>query len=217
MDKKTPASGIRPRERIMDAAVRLFSQKGYAAVGVREIAAEAGVNISMISYYFEGKVGILRAIMESFFEGYLKVFDVPEADSKSAEECAREIMGGLVGYVRSNLDLALVAYNELPLEVPEIAEIKVEWVKRMLKRAAWILMRLGLDPEDGIQIGVVGPTLFSMVMMHFRIRPIQRVVFGLKFDDAYYERFVQTASTLFLDGIHGIADRKTALKRKQNE
>jgi hypothetical protein len=73
---------------------------------------------------------------------------------------------------------------------------------------------LGLDPEDGIQIGVVGPTLFSMVMMHFRIRPIQQVVFGLKFDDAYYERFVQTATTLFLDGIHGIAGLNTALKKE---
>ena len=205
MDKRTPESETQPRERILEAAVRLFSQKGYAAVGVRELAAEAGVNISMISYYFEGKMGVLRAIMKSFFEGYLKVFDVPDADQKSAEVCAGEIMGSLVRYVRNNLDLALVAYNELPLEVPEIAEIKVEWVKRMLKRASWILIRLGLDPEDGIQIGVVGPTLFSMVMMHFRIRPIQRLVFGLKFDDVYYERFVQTATTLLLDGIHGLA------------
>ncbi len=205
--KTKPEGEMEPRERILAAAVPLFAQKGYAAVGVREIAAAGGVNISMISYYFEGKVGILKAIMASFFEDYLKVFDVPDADSKSAEDCAREIVGGLVRYVRDNLDLALVAYNELPLEVPEIAEIKVEWVKRMLKRASWILVRLGLDPKDGIQIGVVGPTLFSLVMMHFRIRSIQRVVFGLRFDDAFYERFVQTAATLFLDGIHGIASQ----------
>ncbi|MFA9454273.1 MAG: TetR family transcriptional regulator [Candidatus Aminicenantaceae bacterium] len=210
MGKKTLESDKEPRDRILEVAVRLFAQKGYAAVGVREIAGTAGVNISMISYYFEGKVGILKVIMGTFFEDYLKVFDVPEAESKSAEACALEIMRNLVGYVRANTDLALVAFNELPLEVPEIAEIKVEWVKRMLKRASWILVRLGLDPADGVQVGVVGPTLFSMVMMHFRIRHIQREVFGLDFDDAYYERFVSTASTLFLDGIHGIAAKNTA-------
>lgn len=209
MGKKTLESDKEPRDRILEVAVRLFAQKGYAAVGVREIAGAAGVNISMISYYFEGKVGILKAIMESFFEDYLKVFDIPDADSKSAEACAYEIMDRLVRYVRGNLNLAMVAYNELPLEVPEIAEIKVEWVKRMLKRASWILVRLGLDPVDGIQIGVVGPTLFSIVMMHFRIRPIQRMVFGLRFDDAYYERFVRTATTLFLDGIHGLAAKES--------
>ena len=209
MTKNLPGKEIEPRDRILEAAIPLFAHKGYAAVGVREIAAASGVNISMISYYFEGKVGILKAIMESFFEGYLKVFDVPDADSRSAEDCAREIIGRMVRYIRDNIDLALVAYNELPLEVTEIAEIKLQWVKRMLKQASWILVRLGLDPRDGIQIGVVGPTLFSMVMMHFRIRSIQRVVFGLRFDDAYYERFVQTAATLFLDGIHGIAAQNT--------
>lgn len=209
MTKNLPGKEIEPRDRILEAAIPLFAQKGYAAVGVREIAAASGVNISMISYYFKGKVGILKAIMESFFEGYLKVFDVPEADHKSAEDCAREIIGRMVRYIRDNIDLALVAYNELPLEVTEIAEIKLQWVKRMLQQASWILVRLGLDPRDGIQIGVVGPTLFSMVMMHFRIRSIQHVVFGLRFDDAYYERFVQTAATLFLDGIHGIAAQNT--------
>jgi len=210
MGKKASESDLVPRERILESAVRLFAQKGYAAVGIREIAGAADVNISMISYYFEGKVGILKTIMDSFFKDYLKVFDIPEAEGKSAEACAYEIMGNLVGYVRDNLDLALVAYNELPLEVPEIAEIKVEWVKSMLKRASWILVRMGLDPADGAQIGVVGPTLFSMVMMHFRIRSIQRGVFGLRFDDAYYEHFIRTASTLFLDGIHGLAAQNTA-------
>jgi hypothetical protein len=48
-----------------------------------------------------------------------------------------------------------------------------------------------------------------MVMMHFRIRPIQRMVFGLRFDDAYYERFVRIATTLFLDGIHGLAAKES--------
>ena len=209
MTKNLPGKEIEPRDRILEAAIPLFAQKGYAAVGVREIAAASGVNISMISYYFEGKVGILKAIMDSFFEGYLKVFDVPDADSRSAEDCAREIIGRMVRYIRDNIDLALVAYNELPLEVTEIAEIKLQWVKRMLKQASWILVRLGLDPRDGIQIGVVGPTLFSIIMMHFRIRSIQREVFGLRFDDAYYERFVQTAATLFLDGIHGLAAQNT--------
>ncbi len=207
MADKPSESDREPRQRILDAAVRLFAQKGFAAVGVREIAAEAGVNISMISYYFEGKVGILRAIMEAFFEGYLKILDVPDADAKSAEACAFEIMDSLVRYVRENTELALVAYNELPLEVPEIAELKVDWIKRMIKHASWILTRFGLDPADGIRIGMIGPTLFSLVIMHFRIRSIQRLVFGFSFDDAYYEEFTRTAATFFLDGIHGLVAR----------
>ncbi len=199
-----------PRQRILDAAIRLFSQKGFAAVGVREIAREAGVNLSMISYYYEGKVGILKAIMETFFQGYVQVFDIPDAGQKTPDACAHEIFASIVRFVRRNLELSLVAYNELPLEVPEIAQLKADWVKRMIKRAAWIMERFGLDPSDGIKVGVVGPTLFSMIMMHFRIRAIQQQVFGLRFDDAYYELFTRAGVTFFLDGLRGLAAQNTS-------
>ena len=62
-----------PKQRIMDAAISLFAQKGYAGVGVREIASKADVNIAMISYYFEGKLGILKAIIEEFFSHYSEI------------------------------------------------------------------------------------------------------------------------------------------------
>ena len=202
-----------PRQRILDAALRLFSQKGFAAVGVREIAREAGVNLSMISYYYEGKVGILKAIMETFFQGYVQVFDIPDAEQKTPDACAHEIFANIVRFVRRNLELSLVAYNELPLEVPEIAQLKADWIVRMIKRAAWILKRFGLDPSDRIKVAVIGPTLFSMIMMHFRIRPIQKQVFGLRFDDAYYELFTRTGVTFFLEGIRGLASQNSSKGR----
>lgn len=40
---------------MLDAAEALFSEKSFAAVGVREIADRAGVNLAMISYYFGSK------------------------------------------------------------------------------------------------------------------------------------------------------------------
>ncbi len=206
-----------PRQRILEAALQLFSKKGYAAVGVREITAAADVNISMISYYFKGKVGILKTIMEEFFQRYLQVFDVPDRDSKSPEICAHEVLGNIVRFVRENLDLALVAYNELPLEVPEIAELKMNSILQMIERAGWLIERFGLDTDDRLRIGVIGPTLFSMIMMHFRIRSIQRQLFGFQLDDAFYERFTQTAAAFFLDGIRGMAAPPQSVKGHSHE
>lgn len=59
---------MEPKQRILEISAELFAQKGYAAIGVREIAAKANVNLSMISYYFGGKVGILKAIIEEYYE-----------------------------------------------------------------------------------------------------------------------------------------------------
>lgn len=47
---------------ILEAAQRLFSSRGYSETGVRDIAAEAGVNPALISRYFGSKqVFISRA------------------------------------------------------------------------------------------------------------------------------------------------------------
>jgi AcrR family transcriptional regulator len=54
-----------PRQRLLDAALRLFAQQGYARTSTREIAETAGVNVAAISYYFGDKAGLYRA---AFFE-----------------------------------------------------------------------------------------------------------------------------------------------------
>ena len=47
------------KERILQAAVREFGAKGYAGARTAGIAARAGVNQQLISYYFGGKQGLL--------------------------------------------------------------------------------------------------------------------------------------------------------------
>ncbi len=49
------------RERLLDAAERLFAAKGFQ-VGVREITLEAGCNVAGVNYYFGGKEGLYRQV-----------------------------------------------------------------------------------------------------------------------------------------------------------
>ena len=47
---------------IIDAAEKLFADKGFEGTSVRDIADEAGVNVAMISYYFGSKEKLLEAL-----------------------------------------------------------------------------------------------------------------------------------------------------------
>jgi AcrR family transcriptional regulator len=47
---------------IVEVAERLFAQKGFAGTSVRDIAKEADVNVSMISYYFGSKEKLIEAL-----------------------------------------------------------------------------------------------------------------------------------------------------------
>jgi TetR/AcrR family transcriptional regulator len=52
----------RTRERILEAAVVEFGEHGFAGARTSAIAARAGVNQQLISYYFDGKEGLFRAL-----------------------------------------------------------------------------------------------------------------------------------------------------------
>lgn len=60
---------------ILDIAVKLFSAHGYKETSIRTISKEAGVNVSMISYYFGGKDGILKDIVKDVTEGFTSILD----------------------------------------------------------------------------------------------------------------------------------------------
>lgn len=60
-----PRSPEPARQKILDAALRLFSERGVAAVSLREIRIEAGQrNAGALQYHFGTKDGLLRALLE---------------------------------------------------------------------------------------------------------------------------------------------------------
>jgi AcrR family transcriptional regulator len=71
------------REQIMDAAIDLFSQKGYDAVSVREIARAVGIRESSIYNHYKGKEDLMDSIT-----GYF----ITELSKPDPEEQPMEVM-----------------------------------------------------------------------------------------------------------------------------
>ena len=63
---RVPPSGDREtRARLLDAAARLFAERGFTRVTVRDICRRARANVAAVNYHFGGKVGLYTAVMES--------------------------------------------------------------------------------------------------------------------------------------------------------
>lgn len=52
------------KERLLDAATKVFADHGFDRASTRQVVKEAGVNISAIPYYFGGKEGLYSSIIE---------------------------------------------------------------------------------------------------------------------------------------------------------
>lgn len=60
-------------DKLIAVATRLFSRQGYDGTSVKELAEAAGVNISLVSYHFGGKEGLLKACLHKFGKERLEV------------------------------------------------------------------------------------------------------------------------------------------------
>ena len=82
------------RERIVEAAARLFSERGYAGTSVREIAAALGVSNPSLYHHFNSKADLLAAVLA---EPLARVeAAVAEAEGLSGEARTRRLVGGLL-------------------------------------------------------------------------------------------------------------------------
>src|SRR3974377_841976 len=73
MEAAAPARAARPsadptRERILAAALDLFSERSFDGATTREIAGRAGVTQPLLNYHFRSKDDLWRAAVDGLFE-----------------------------------------------------------------------------------------------------------------------------------------------------
>jgi AcrR family transcriptional regulator len=61
---RTPKIVEDRREQILDAAMKVFAEKGFARTTNKDIAREAGITAGLIYHYFDSKEAVFKAIIE---------------------------------------------------------------------------------------------------------------------------------------------------------
>jgi AcrR family transcriptional regulator len=78
--RKPRSDGEQSRERLLQAAMRLFGEQGFSKTSTREIAQAANANVAAISYYFGDKAGLYQACFTTLctpVENNIAMFDQP--------------------------------------------------------------------------------------------------------------------------------------------
>ena len=101
--RKKPANAegrIRARNhaRILDAAITIFTQKGYDGTTIAEIAAAAGLPKANVYYYFKTKKAIYTTLVANLIDQWDAALDNLRSDRHPAE--------ALAGHIRAKLDFS---------------------------------------------------------------------------------------------------------------
>jgi AcrR family transcriptional regulator len=196
------------RQALLAAGRTLFLRYGYRAVSSRQIAAAAGANTAMIRYYFGGKAGLYREMLDGVLRGLRERIDALQSSSAPADvseivEGAQRLYAGnpwIAGFV-----LREVLTPEAPMRsmfVREIGSRIVPLVERVVAREieAGRLAR-NLDPK------LVMLSMVSLAVFPFLAFQVTSRVFGVQLDDAYVESLGRHTRALLAHGFKAAEDR----------
>jgi len=130
------------RSQILDASLRLFSEKGFARTSVRDIAQAAGITDAAIYYHFASKRELFEALIEE--RGFTAALEELErADiaglTVAPEEAITSIALNALDLMYANRDFLKVLFLEAIAEDPVAAEEYRMLVGRWEKAEARIL------------------------------------------------------------------------------
>jgi AcrR family transcriptional regulator len=163
------------RERILDAAERLFAERGFHGCSIRDITGAAAVDLALANYHFGSKQGLLEAVV------------MRRAEDLNGERLAR-------------LDAILAVQRKRP---PKLEDIIDAFTHPLLDRstrgsAGWksyfaLIAEVNNSPEFG---GVLMTRYFDPVVQRF-IEAIRLALPGASDTDIYWAyHFLSGALTL---------------------
>src|SRR3972149_2594930 len=144
--------GVAKRERILRAAIRIFSQKGYFNSKISEIARLAGVADGTIYLYFKNKDDLLISLLEEKMGEVVAEIRVRGADEGDA-------LSRLRIFIRNHMDLLTREAGLI-----EVIQVELRQSKKFMKEYVPVKFLEYLDVisgilEDGKREGVFRPDL----------------------------------------------------------
>jgi AcrR family transcriptional regulator len=199
------------RDRLLDAAERLFAQKGYNAVSVREITKAAGTSLAAVNYHFRSKKELYMEVFRQRWQKQSERLRAPMLELKGRDDLTPELV------VRTIIKMFLetpvsdeerhrhgqLIMREMvsPTEVFEIMIEKqmrpfVEDVSQLLARA------IGLDAvTDRLRLCAI--SLMAQGVYFNSTKPAVSRITGRTFDDAFIAELVEHVTRITMVGIAG--------------
>jgi AcrR family transcriptional regulator len=208
---RIPRAAVEPdfsaRERLLDTAGRLMSDRHSIDVSLSEIAAHSGLNSALVKYYFGNKKGLLLALVEREAAAALQGFaELLRQDLTPTEKLRRHIAGIINNFFRTpylNRLLHSLLDDRHARSAKQVNRIFVQPLMELQRGLLAEGMRAG-------EFKPVDPLLFYVSVLGacdhlFNARHAVRGQSGVaEMDDDLRERYIAHVCDVFIHGLRNL-------------
>jgi TetR/AcrR family transcriptional regulator, regulator of cefoperazone and chloramphenicol sensitivity len=161
------------RQRLLEAAKRLFADRGFRKVTVRQICQAAGANLAAVNYHFHDKEGLYRAVFEHGIALIQETTDLSlrAPAEASAEDRLRAFIRTVVERMASRKNdnwLAQLIHHEIDSPTDALDHVVQRAIGPRLRALADLVADvMQCDLEDP-QVGQVVASIHAQLMLGLR-------------------------------------------------
>lgn len=162
---------VSTEQKIKEAARKLFTSKGFAAVTTRDIAVEAGINQALLHYYYRSKEKLFEIIMlenlSIFIAGAASILN---NEQTTLEQKIEELIATYIDKLSQEPDLPLFIVNQIKSNPEQF--IKKLGIETLIKKSFFLKQVITSDYSKQLRllnplhivINVVGLTVAPFLM-----------------------------------------------------
>ena len=204
--RPTQKRGIRTRDKLLDAAVEVYSEVGFQGASVEKLTHRAGVAVGSFYMYFEDQLDLFLAAldryigqMQAVLEEYIRQFPLSEdlrfKELESAVEVLIEVHAKSPGLLRESM--RMFDHPEVKARFDQTDTLIINWIED------WLTLHSGLSPDDC--------RTASFVMYHAVEGVIHRLVMdGGDVESSQVARFLVQMLSAFIESLGGFPARANA-------
>lgn len=192
---------------IIDAARKVFYQKGYKDATMRDIAAEAKINLAMVNYYFRSKENLFYVIFdETLYLFYNAIVHILEYNDIDIKEKIRMIINEYVNLFSAQTHLPFFIVSEV-IRNPERISTRYKAILKQSNAFQKFEIQLKSEIKEGsirqVSAFSILLNILSLVIFPLLAKPIIKETLNIKDDvmDSILESRKQEIADLIINSI----------------
>ena len=170
------ATTLPTRDRILDAAEILFSERGLAGTAVRDIATRVGLNPASLYNHFPSKLALYEVVLERGIHPLLEILrEVAQRDD--LENGGEQIIDRLMGHLENAPHLARLLHHEAVTGGVHLGRLARVWVKPLAAEAVGILKQKAGSEWAEEDYPLLIAAWIHLIFGHFAMAPLFDEVF----------------------------------------
>ncbi len=209
------------RGRLLKAAARLFGERGFNHVSVREICQEADANVASVNYHFRDKLGLYRELIASVAEG-MNQCKIAVLDSGSGRPPEEQLRAYIRGFLHQLLDqdpnescwMEKLIAREMAEPTEALDLIIEKGIKPAGERLGQLVSEvLGLPASDP-RVLMGASAIQGLCIWYRSSRTVaERMIPSLRFTPEVVEGIAEFVAAFSLAGMRAVAQDKNKQER----